>query len=94
MTNLENKAILARRVLKREELRPGDTLRLTLYWRAAAKLDLDYTVFVHLLDAARRVRAQVDSFPDAGMQPTSQWRPDELVRDAYQIAIPAELPAR
>lgn len=92
LTNLENKAILVRRVLDGDELGPGDPLRLTLYWRAAAKLDLDYTVFVHLLDAAQRVRAQVDSFPAGGLRPTSQWRADELVGDAYRIAIPTDLP--
>ena len=93
LTNLENKAILVRHVLESDALRPGDALRMTLYWRAAAKLDLDYTVFVHLLDGGQRVRAQVDSFPAGGLRPTSQWRLDELVEDAYQIPIPADLPA-
>jgi hypothetical protein len=93
LTNLENKAILVRRSLDQEEVRPGGTLDVTLYWRAAAKIDEDYTVFVHVLDATPRVRAQVDAFPAGGTRPTSHWRPGELVADAYRIPIPADLPS-
>jgi hypothetical protein len=34
--------------LSAESISPGDTLTVTLVWRAEASLDTDYTVFVHL----------------------------------------------
>jgi 4-amino-4-deoxy-L-arabinose transferase-like glycosyltransferase len=37
-----------------------NSFSLTLYWRAEAEMDTDYTVFIQLLDAAGQLVAQVD----------------------------------
>jgi 4-amino-4-deoxy-L-arabinose transferase-like glycosyltransferase len=65
------------------------TLRVLLYWRAAQKIEKDFTVFVHLTDASGRVIAQHDGAPAEGTYPTSQWQPDELIVDAHSFAIDA-----
>ena len=67
-----------------------DQLLVTLAWQATAPTDIDYTAFVHLIDASGELAAQIDR-PPAGF-PTSDWQPGEIVVDQYQIDYPADLP--
>jgi len=71
---------------------PGSRLRVVLYWQAQTTMTRDYTVFAHLLDGEGRLRAQHDGQPQAGHYPTSIWAPGEIVRDAFDIAIPPDTP--
>jgi hypothetical protein len=71
---------------------PGQTLPVQLLWRAEATPQRDYTVFVHLTDAAGTVIAQSDSYPSGGAAPTSLWRPGDLIADTLQVPLPADLP--
>lgn len=73
--------------------RRGDSLALTLYWRADSKIEKDYTVFIHLLDASGDVRAQIDAQPRGGAYPTSLWDSGEIVRDEYSVELPPDLAA-
>ncbi len=71
----------------------GDTLNVTLFWRASAAMARDYTVFVHLLDANGAVVAQHDGQPTWQLpMPTSTWQPGETLRDNHPITLPADLP--
>ncbi len=54
---------------------------LTFYWQLLADTAVDYTTFVHLLDAEGNVIAQADSQPANGQYPTSIWDVGELVAD-------------
>jgi hypothetical protein len=63
----------------------GEGLVLTLHWQAVAPVEQDYTVFVHLVDAAGEILAQGDGPPLAGGYPTSYWRPGEIVVDAHLV---------
>jgi hypothetical protein len=72
-------------------LKPGETLNLTLYWHARAKMDKPYTVFVHLLDKNGKVVAQQDAQPLRGARPTTTWVANEYLADAYALALPANL---
>jgi len=74
-----------------DNVRPGGTLLLTLHWKALAQPARDYTVFVHLLDAEGKVRAQVDAQPRGGAYPTSIWEAGEIIRDEYALPLPANL---
>ncbi len=74
--------------------RTGDTLNVTLFWRASAAMARDYTVFVHLLDANGAVVAQHDGQPAWQLPiPTSTWQPGEILRDSHAITLPADLPS-
>jgi hypothetical protein len=54
---------------------------------------LDYTVSARLTDASgTTLVAQNDSWPAAGLLPTSQWRPGDYVRDIHFLAIAPGLP--
>jgi hypothetical protein len=74
------------------DARPGGTLGLTLYWRALAEMETDYTVFTHLLDSNGQTAAQQDNPPVNSAYPTTLWLPGEIVTDPYTIALPTDLP--
>ena len=73
-------------------LRAGDTLLVTLQWRATTHMAVDYTVFTHLWDASGQLVAQLDSQPASGTRPTSTWAPGEVVIDRRALLVPANLP--
>ena len=73
--------------LEEASLGPGDTLHLTLYWRALAEMDKSYTVFTHLLDGDSRIRGQKDNVPGDGTLPTTGWVAGEIITDRYEIAV-------
>ncbi len=73
--------------------RPGDTIRVTLRWRALATPAQSYTVFLHLLGPDGKVAAQHDGPPVDGAFPTDRWSVGEELVDRYALTIPAGAPA-
>ena len=73
--------------------RPGEPIRLTLYWQQVGPIDKAYKVFVQLLDDAGQVVAQDDAEPGRGAFPTDQWKPGEVVESSYVLHLPAALAA-
>lgn len=67
---------------------PGDTLAVTLFWRAAQVPGTDLTVFNHLVDAQGKVAAQRDSRPDNGAYATMEWQPGKIIIDRQMIRLP------
>ena len=67
-------------------VRPGDTIPLTLYWRADGPLPADTTVFVHVGDA-EPLAAQADAPPLGGHAPTSGWRAGQTIADGHTLRI-------
>jgi hypothetical protein len=78
------------------EVLEGDdgSLSLVLYWRCLERMENDYTVFVHLLDAEGSIVAQGDSPPVQGYYPTTMWAVGEMVRDEHPLVGPPEAVAR
>jgi hypothetical protein len=82
-----------------ERPQAGDQLRLRLSWSRKAPVDQvtafplrDYTVFVHLLDAAGNRVAQGDGVPGyLGALPTTLWQPGIPVLDERIVALPGNL---
>jgi hypothetical protein len=75
--------------VKKDEVQPGETLPVALYWRALAPADTSYTVFVQAIDEAGRKGGQVDRLPCDGGCPTTTWRPDDLVGERYDLLLDA-----
>jgi hypothetical protein len=73
-------------------LAPGDTLPLTLYWRASGPTDLNYTVFVHLVGPDGLLYGQVDQVPDGGSAPTTSWTPDQVIIDKVGLPVNSDTP--
>jgi hypothetical protein len=69
----------------------GETLNMTLHWRALGEPQQRYKVFIHLLDVEGKLRAQTDGVPLEWMLPTVCWVKDEIIVDPYSIALPIDL---
>jgi hypothetical protein len=78
--------------MDRRALRPGETLRLTLYWRALAPMAVNYSVFAHVRGEGERLWAGQDSWPLRGNAPTSTWRLGDVFRDPYDLTLQAHTP--
>jgi hypothetical protein len=74
-------------------LRAGETLMLSVVWRAEQKLNARYTTFAHLENVTGGVVAQDDHEPMRGIYSTTGWAADEMVRDTYTLRLPASLPS-
>lgn len=72
----------------------GQRVTLTLYWRATehAPAALDYSVYVHLLDADGNWLTGWDSAPVQGAYSTLFWRPGESILDYRILPIPDDIP--
>ncbi len=70
-------------------LERGSAIFLLFYWQSAARVDKNYTVFVHLVDARGKMITGVDGPP---RQPTSGWRPNTLMPDGMIIPIDDTVP--
>ena len=90
--NLGNQVMLVAVEMERIEVPPGDTLVLTLHWRALAQMGTPYIVFVHLARTDGSIVAQQDAEPRNGTYPTTLWQMDEQVRDSYTFLIPNDTP--
>ncbi len=71
---------------------PGESLHLTLLWETLTPPPLDYTVFVHLLNANNEIVTGHDSQPVTGTYPTSIWSPGERILDPHTLPLPPDLP--
>lgn len=69
----------------------GENLPLVLHWQMGDRPVVDYTVFVHLLDAEGRIVSQSDQWP--GGLPATLRAAGEVVRDEHRIELPATVPA-
>ncbi|MFP4323637.1 MAG: hypothetical protein ACLFTK_14385, partial [Anaerolineales bacterium] len=69
-------------------------VQLAVIWGATQPISEDFTVFVQLIDPARRAEplAFGDSVPRDGWWPTSAWVPDNNFFDRYVIPVPDDLP--
>jgi len=70
--------------------RPGETLQLTLYWKALGPSTISYSVFTHLLDAGSAIRGQGDGIPVRGERPMTDWVAGEIIVDPYDITIDSD----
>jgi len=71
--------------------RPGDRLAFSLTWRAAQNPAQDYSVFIHLVDAQGNLIQTYDHPPRRGAFPTRLWQPGDVVVDARELALPADI---
>lgn len=68
-------------------LKPGDTVRMKLYWRALRPMDTSYKVFTHLINAQNEIFGQQDKEPLDGARPTTGWAPGEIFSDSYEFQV-------
>jgi hypothetical protein len=70
---------------------PGESIPLTLYWKAREPIPENYQVFVHLTTVPEHTWAQSDKL-NPGDYPTTRWPLDRYVRDPHSLTIPPGTP--
>jgi hypothetical protein len=88
--SLDRKVVLIGYDLYPEQVSPGEEWEITLYWQAQRRMG-GYTVFVHLVNDAGEIVAQVDEKPLGGDYPTQFWQIGEEVQDAHRLSVPGDL---
>lgn len=84
--------LLSRFAIDSQNVSPSQPLKLRLYWMSESNVDVDYTIFLHLVDAQENLIAQMDSPPQGGSYPTSDWQAGELIPDLLELVIARDLP--
>jgi len=81
--------------LQAPSIQAGKPLTFTLAWHALQEQELDYTIFVHLLNEAGEKVAQLDWQPqDAwGPRPLTSWIAGSSIVDQQSLSLPDTLPA-
>jgi hypothetical protein len=74
-----------------QDLEPGAPLQVTLYWYNSALQDRDYTVFLHIYNAAEEMVTGGDAMPRQNTYPTTEWRAGQMVED--QHVVPLDIPS-
>ncbi len=75
--------------------RPGETIELSLLWRAEAQVREDYTVawFIVAENSGPPITQGTDSGPQAGFAPTSSWQPGAPIWDNRALRLPSDASA-
>jgi hypothetical protein len=82
------------RIVGYDVAREKESLRAAIYWQPRARLDRNYTTFVHLLDANGNKIAQGNDHQVGGeFYPTMLWDVSETLRDEHLIVLPPNLAA-
>ena len=78
--------------LPRASARPGQSVPVTLYWKATAPVGRDWRVFVHVIGFDGQLWGQSDRENPADF-PTGRWPLDHYVRDEHSVQIRSDAPA-
>lgn len=73
-------------------VRPGERIRLVLYWEATGRPPQDYTVFNHIIDGAGPIWGQHDGQPRDGRSPTRSWLPGDVIADVHELRVKNDAP--
>ena len=73
-------------------VKPGQQVRISLFWRALAAPQAERTVSVRISDSAGNIVAQNDSSPAEASRPTSWWEEGWYFREVRYLEIPLNLP--
>ncbi len=91
--NFDNQVILLDAQIGQTQLRPGETLPVSLKWQGLRQWNADYTVFVHLVGPDGKLHGQVDQWPLDGTLPTRDWQPGRVIDDLYRVTLAGDAPA-
>ena len=74
-------------------VRAGESLQVTLFWRAAEAPAVDYRSVVVIADEARTPLASFQREPLDGDHPTGRWAKGDVCKDIFEQRVPPDLPA-
>lgn len=71
----------------------GESVQVTLYFRAHKEQAQDFELFIHLLDEDNKQIGNLTTHPGWGVRPLSLWQPGLLYEDSYQIPLTKPSPS-
>jgi len=63
---------------------------VTLYWRALAPMEENYSMELKILSESGNVLGQLYSYPGQGNYATSLWKPGDFFKDEYCVSIASQ----
>jgi hypothetical protein len=72
--------------LSKDEVEPGGTLRVVLYWEVLEETETNYVLFAQLFGRQAATVGQRDTYTGLGHYPTSFWKTGQVIAD--QVFIP------
>lgn len=79
--------------LERSQVRPGESLHLTLYWHVTGEMEEVYTTFTQVIQPDGAIAGQNDRPPGCRERPTDRWELGSNWVDRYEVPIfPATQP--
>ncbi len=90
--NFGNLIELAGYEMDERALQPGETLHLTLYWRALRPIPDNYAVFTHVRGEGETLWAGQDAWPQKGNAPTALWQVGQIITDTYELTLKPDTP--
>jgi hypothetical protein len=82
---------IAFRFDNRRAYAPGDSIELTLYWRALRFLEQNYQVSIGLVDISNGQTVQINPLRHPANYPTRRWLTRRHVADLHRLTIPGSL---
>lgn len=70
----------------------GQDWPIQFHWHAVETIDHNWKLFMHLINDAGDIVAQLDEYPLGGRWPTAVWQANETITDHHAIPLPADLP--
>ncbi|MFL7793933.1 MAG: ArnT family glycosyltransferase [Anaerolineae bacterium] len=77
-------------VIEMDGVRPGESVAVSLYWRALEPVQKDPVAFVQILGKDAEPLAGEDCYPGRGNFPATLWQPGVVYRDRYHLAVAAD----
>jgi hypothetical protein len=85
--NLNDKVAFLGYDLETEQVKPGDEIEVTLYWQGQQPLEIDYSVYLHLINGVYHVWGSQDGGPLWGAMPTSIWDEEMVLADERRLQV-------
>ena len=69
---------------------PGETVKVSLYWRCMEEMDENYTLAIKIMGRGDEEYAYLNIHPGRGNYPTSLWQEGDIFKDEYWMPISGE----
>ena len=66
---------------------PGETVKVSLYWRCLEEMDKNYTLGLKLIGPGDKEYASLNVHPGRGNYPTSLWKKGDIFKDEYWLPV-------
>jgi 4-amino-4-deoxy-L-arabinose transferase-like glycosyltransferase len=91
--NFDNKAELLGYDVGRGQVRAGEAIAITLYWRCLGRMEHNYTLAVQVLGPDYHSYGGVNLYPGRGNFATSLWQVGDTFSETYWISVAPDVPA-